>query len=330
MVIRLCILLDRNKIDSNIEKEGVTMANNVTVVGSLNMDIHIPVAHIPLQGETLSLLKPSSQAAGGKGANQAVAAQRLGASVHFIGSVGDDDAGKLLRNKCQNEGIDISGIRILNDANTGQAFIMLEPDGHNTIMVEGGANKLGSVEAVNADRVNIQRSQITIAQLETNLEPVIAAFRLAKQVDRLTILNPAPALPELPEELIQLTDVITPNETEAATLTGQKVETEADCQKVAARFQEMGIANVVITLGSNGVFYSVNGRSRLVPAHKVTPVDTTAAGDTFIGAIAAKVVPDLSNMDETIEFANLASSLTVQKEGAMDSIPELREVNEVK
>ncbi|GEL15697.1 ribokinase [Pediococcus cellicola] len=306
------------------------MANNVTVVGSLNMDVHIPVAHIPLQGETLSLLKPSSHAAGGKGANQAVAAQRLGANVHFIGSVGQDDAGAVLRLKCQNEGIDTSAIRVLQNANTGQAFIMLEPDGHNTIMVEGGANKLGSVDAVKADKVSIQQSQITIAQLETNLETVVEAFRLAKQADALTILNPAPALPELPAELIRLTDVITPNETEAATLTGLKVETAEDCQKAAKKFHEMGIKNVVITLGSRGVFYDVKGKSNLVPAHKVEPVDTTAAGDTFIGAIAAKVVPDLSNIEETIAFANLASSLTVQKEGAMDSIPKLEEVNDAR
>ncbi|WP_412989586.1 ribokinase [Pediococcus siamensis] len=302
------------------------MTNYVTVVGSLNMDIHIPVAHIPLQGETLSLLKPSSQAAGGKGANQAVAAQRLGAAVHFIGAIGDDDAGKMLRHKCELEGIDVSGVRVVSQANTGQAFIMLEPDGHNTIMVEGGANKLNSVAAVVADEENVQRSQIVMAQLETNLEPIIAAFRLAKAAGALTILNPAPALPELPAELIALTDMITPNETEAATLTGLKVETEQDCEQAAAKFREMGIANVVITLGSRGVFYDVQDKSQLVPAHKVVPVDTTAAGDTFIGAIAAQIVPDLSNIKETIEFANLASSLTVQKLGAMDSIPRKNEV----
>lgn len=297
------------------------MTNDVTVVGSLNMDIHIPVAHIPLQGETLSLLKPSSQAAGGKGANQAVAAQRLGASVHFIGAVGKDDAGQFLLNKCKNEGIDVSGIRVLSEANTGQAFIILEPDGHNSIMVEGGANKLGTVENVQNDLANIQRSQILVAQLETNLEPIIAAFSAAKKAGVLTILNPAPALPELPAELIQLTDMITPNETEAATLTNLKVETEEDCEKAAEKFRQMGIANTVITLGSRGVYYHVNNKSDLIPAHKVKPVDTTAAGDTFIGALAAQMVPDLSNIAEAIEFANLASSLTVQKEGAMDSIP---------
>ncbi len=302
------------------------MTNQVTVVGSLNMDIHIPVDHIPLQGETLSLLRPSSQAAGGKEANQAVAAQRLGASVHFIGTIGKDDAGQFLLKKCQNEGIDISGVRELSAANTGQAFIILEPDGHNSIMVEGGANKLGTVENVTDDRANIQSSQILIAQLETNLEPVIAAFSMAKKAGVLTILNPAPALPKLPEELIKLTDVITPNETEAGTLTNLKVETKADCEESAEKFREMGIANTVITLGSRGVFYQVNGKSDLIHAHKVKPVDTTAAGDTFIGALAAKMVPDLSNIAEAIEFANLASSLTVQKAGAMDSIPDLASV----
>lgn len=303
------------------------MAKQITVLGSLNLDIHIPLAHMPAQGETMSLSQASSHAAGGKGANQAVAAQRLGAQVHFIGATGADEAGKMLRDKCQHEGIDTSAISVLAEQNTGQAFIVLEPDGHNTIMVEGGANRQVSVAAIEAVAAQIRQSDILIAQLETNFEPIIAAFKIARAAGVLTILNPAPANNSVPAELLQLTDVIAPNETEALRLTGLPADTTADFAAIAAVFAAKGVKNTLITLGARGVYYNVAGRTGVVAAHNVAhPTDTTAAGDTFIGAMAAQLQPDMSNIEAAIEFANAASSLTVQRAGAMDSIPLKAEV----
>ncbi|ANK60560.1 ribokinase [Loigolactobacillus backii] len=304
------------------------MAKNITVIGSLNLDIHIPVEHIPTQGETLGLLRASTQAAGGKGANQAVAAARLGAQVHFIGATGNDAAGRMLISKCKAEGIDVSAISALDGKNTGQAFIILEPDGHNTIMVEGGANKLVSNAAIETAADKIRQSDIVIAQLETNFEPIIATFKIAKEAGVPTILNPAPANKPVPDELLQLTDIVTPNETEAATLTGHKAVTGADFAAITTAFQTKSIPNTLITLGSKGVYYNVAAQTGVVAAHKVArPVDTTAAGDTFIGAMAAVLNKDLSNVKAAIDFANAASSLTIQRAGAMDSIPTKAEVD---
>lgn len=306
------------------------MAKHITVLGSLNLDIHIPLEHMPVQGETIALSKASSQAAGGKGANQAVAAQRLGAQVHFIGATGADAAGEMLRDKCKAEGIDIDMVKVLRNANTGEAFIVLEPDGHNTIMVEGGANKQVSKLAVREATEQIKNTDVLIAQLETNVEPIVEAFKIAKAAGVLTILNPAPANDDLPAELWPLVDVVTPNETEAWRLTGHKAENRADYDEVAAAFAKKGVKNTIITLGEKGVYYNVAGQSDVVKAHKVAhPVDTTAAGDTFIGAMAAQLEPDLSNLTAAIEFANAASSLTVQRAGAMDSIPMKAEVGAV-
>lgn len=302
------------------------MAKSVMVLGSLNLDIHIPLTHIPTQGETIGLDDASSQAAGGKGANQAVAAQRLGAQVIFVGSVGADEAGRLLVTKCQNEGIDVSSINTLAGENTGQAFIILEPDGHNTIMVEGGANKLVKVDLIKSLTERISQVQILVAQLETNLAPIIEAFTIARSKGVLTILNPAPANEPIPDSLLQLTDVIIPNETEAQYITGLAANSETDFAIITDYFNNKGIKNVLITLGSKGVYYSVNHEKGILPAYKVQAIDTTAAGDTFIGALAAQLQPNLANLKTAIKFANMASSLTVQKSGALDSIPMEAEV----
>lgn len=297
------------------------MTKRIIVLGSLNLDIHIPLERIPIQGETISLLQASSRAAGGKGANQAVAAQRLGAQVDFIGAVGSDSAGKELRKKCQSEGINVEAVDILENENTGQAFIILEPDGHNTIMVEGGANKKIGFASIEKMIEAIQCADVVIAQLETNIEPIIELFHVAQNNGVLTILNPAPITDLLPDELLYLTDIIIPNETEATRLTKLPVKTLNDYNKIAKTFADKKIKNTVITLGERGVYYNVAGHEGIIAAHKVVPVDTTAAGDTFIGAFAVKLQSNLDNVREAIDFANTASSLAVQRMGAMDSIP---------
>lgn len=299
--------------------------NTITVVGSINLDRTIRLTHMPQIGETMHT-KEIFSAGGGKGANQAVAAKRLGANTYFIGAVGEDEAGKLMIELLSEEEINLDAVAHVKGEATGQAYIMVDDLGQNSIMIHAGANNAFTPEHVQAHQAIIEKSDFIIAQFESHLASTIQAFEIAKKAGVKTILNPAPAMEKVPEELLRLTDIIIPNETETEILTGVKITDEASMQKAAQKLHDLGIEGVIITVGSKGAYYDVHGENGIVPAFKVEAKDTTAAGDTFIGALSTVLKKDLSNLQAAISYGNQASSLTVQRFGAQPSIPYLNEM----
>lgn len=294
--------------------------NTITVIGSINLDTNLRVTHMPKPGETIHT-KELYTAGGGKGANQAVAAKRSEAKTNFIGAIGNDGAGQVMKELLQQEEIDLAGVKMLENSATGQAFIVVDDGGENSIMIHAGANNEITLEQVEEFRSIITDSDFLIAQFESALDSTIKAFEIARENGVKTILNPAPAMKQVPAELLAVTDVIIPNETETEILTGIAVTDEASMKQASAALHELGIEVVIITIGSKGAYYDVQGQSGIIPAFKVDAVDTTAAGDTFIGAMSSVLEKDFSNLTEAIAYGNKASSLTVQRYGAQPSIP---------
>lgn len=299
--------------------------NKITVIGSINLDTNLRVHHMPKPGETIHATRHYS-AAGGKGANQAVAAARSECEVNFIGGIGSDAVGKEMLDLLQKEGINTDGIKTVEQESTGQAFITVDDDGQNSITIYAGANYAFGPEDVLQNRSLIENSDFLVAQFETPVEATIKGFEIAHKAGVKTILNPAPAMTKIPAELLRLTDVITPNETEAATLTNIQVVDKESAQMAANALHEQGVSAVIITIGSKGAFYDYQNKSELIPAYKVKAVDTTAAGDTFIGVMASVLKPDFSNLKAAITFGNKASSITVQHYGAQPSIPYKKDI----
>ncbi|MBO1308868.1 ribokinase [Enterococcus sp. 669A] len=300
--------------------------NTITIIGSINLDRTIRVKQMPKPGETMHT-KEIFSAGGGKGANQAVAAKRSGAKTNFIGAVGNDEAGQMMTDLLNQEEINLTGVATLDNQATGQAYIIVDDQGENSIMIHSGANNVFTPEHVSQHEDLIKDSDFLISQFESAMESTIAAFKIARQAGVKTILNPAPALEKVPEELLEVTDMIVPNETETEILTGITITDEASMKKAADHLHQLGMEAVIITIGSKGAFYDVNGRSGIVPAFKVKAVDTTAAGDTFIGAMSSVLANDFSNLEEAIKYGNKASSITVQRFGAQPSIPYKNELD---
>ena len=295
------------------------MSNKIAILGSINVDTTYHVERFPQPGETISAISKSS-APGGKGANQAVAAARSGAKTYFVGKVGDDNEGKFMLEALKEEHVDTDCIVVDKVHGTGTAMVTLDVNGQNHIMVYGGANQaLLKEDLENTDKV-LDSVDFLISQLETPQDVTAAAFKEAKNHGVITFLNPAPAH-EIDPEVLKYTDIIAPNETESAILTGIKLNGEDSMLKTAEYFADKGVDNLLITLGSRGVFYSTPNGHGLVPAFKVKAVDTTAAGDTFVGAMASQLHTNLDNIEEALVYGQRASSLTVQKMGAMPSIP---------
>lgn len=299
--------------------------NTITVIGSINLDTTLRVKEMPKPGETIHAIEHFT-AGGGKGANQAVAAKRSEAKTFFIGAVGNDGAGIMMSDLLSQEEIDLTAVTTLDNESTGQAFIMVDSHGENSIMIYSGANNTFTPQQVRENEEIIKQSDFVIAQFESAIDSTIEAFSLARQHGIKTILNPAPALENVPEELLKVTDMIIPNETETEILTGIKITDEASMQEAAQHLHNLGIEAVIITVGSKGAFYDVQGKNGIVPAFKVEAVDTTAAGDTFIGAMSSILQSDFSNLEEAIRYGNKASSLTVQRFGAQPSIPYKKEL----
>ena len=304
--------------------------NKVCVLGSINMDLVVRVKDIPRLGETI-LSQSFEKIPGGKGANQAIAAKRSGAEVCMIGKVGNDENGLILKAKLKEDNINVDYVFEDNIESTGMAYIMVNDSGNNSIIVTAGANKAikeGEVEkAIGA----INNSDILIAQFETSENMTLKAFKEAKRLGKLTILNPAPAK-DIDDELFKYTDIIIPNETEAETLTGITVNCIDTAKNAAKVFLDKGVKFAIITLGDKGAVVIGDGFAEIVPAFKVKAIDTTAAGDSFIGALSSKL--DFNNLNkesliEAVKFGNKVSSIAVQKKGAQPSIPFLDEVLEV-
>ncbi|CAM3199287.1 ribokinase [Leuconostoc rapi] len=302
------------------------MKNKVVIIGSLNIDTIQMIDRLPKRGETLAVNNQASTF-GGKGANQAVAAARQGADVTFIGAVGNDDRGRAFKQLLIDEGIKTDYIFTKNQP-TGSATIMLETDGHNTIMVFGGANMALNADDIAQAHTAIAQADVVVAQLEVPPDAVAKAFAIAREVDALTILNPAPVTKHLSTEIMSTTDLLIPNETEAAALADVTPTTDRQAlDQLTEKLQRLGMSHTIVTLGGEGVYYNVNNQSGQVPIFKVEAVDTTAAGDTFIGTVAANITKDMSDLPSIIKRSCFASSLTVSRPGALVSIPTKAEVD---
>ncbi|HDK2976625.1 TPA: ribokinase [Staphylococcus aureus] len=304
------------------------MTNKVVILGSTNVDQFLTVERYAQPGETLHVEEAQKAFGGGKGANQAIATARMQADTTFITKIGTDGVADFILEDFKVAHIDTSYIIKTAEAKTGQAFITVNAEGQNTIYVYGGANMTMTPEDVINAKDAIINADFVVAQLEVPIPAIISAFEIAKAHGVTTVLNPAPAK-ALPNELLSLIDIIVPNETEAELLSGIKVTNEQSMKDNANYFLSIGIKTVLITLGKQGTYFANKNQSQHIEAYKVNAIDTTAAGDTFIGAFVSRLNKSQDNLADAIDFGNKASSLTVQKHGAQASIPLLEEVNQV-
>ncbi|HII0949491.1 TPA: ribokinase [Staphylococcus aureus] len=304
------------------------MTNKVVILGSTNVDQFLTVERYAQPGETLHVEEAQKAFGGGKGANQAIATARMQADTTFITKIGTDGVADFILEDFKTAHIDTSYIIKTAEAKTGQAFITVNAEGQNTIYVYGGANMTMTPEDVINAKDAIINADFVVAQLEVPIPAIISAFEIAKAHGVTTVLNPAPAK-ALPNELLSLIDIIVPNETEAELLSGIKVTNEQSMKDNANYFLSIGIKTVLITLGKQGTYFATKNQSQHIEAYKVNAIDTTAAGDTFIGAFVSRLNKSQDNLADAIDFGNKASSLTVQKHGAQASIPLLEEVNQV-
>ncbi len=296
---------------------------NIVVAGSSNTDMIIKAPRIPKPGETI-LGGEFATAAGGKGANQAVAAARAGGNVSFIACVGDDIFGKQALSSFQTDKINIEYIKVVKEVPSGVALIFVDDKGENSIAVAPGANAKLTPQDIHKAISAFKNADVFVAQLEIPIETVKEAIILAHKMNIPTILNPAPAQP-LSDELLQYVTMITPNITETELLTGIHVDSEQSAQKAADFLMAKGIKTVLITMGTKGSFIATQGFYTMVPSFKVKAVDTTAAGDVYNGAFAVALAKG-KGLPDAVTFASAAAALSVTKLGAQPSAPYEKEI----
>ncbi|KJF89436.1 ribokinase [Photobacterium leiognathi] len=298
--------------------------SKLVVLGSVNADHVLQVPSFPRPGETLHG-RNYQVIPGGKGANQAVAAARLHADIGFIACVGDDAFGMFMRGNFVKDGIDTRGLKTEKGCPTGIAMIQVSDSGENSICLSPEANERLTAEAIEADLDMIRDAEYLLMQLETPMCGIEKAAKVAKSANTKVILNPAPAR-ELSDALLACVDVITPNETEAEVLTGVTVTDNQSAQKAADILHTKGIDTVMITLGAKGVWLSRMGKGDIISGFRVEATDTTAAGDTFNGALVTGLLEGLS-LESAIKFAHAAAAISVTRFGAQTSIPTREEVD---
>lgn len=295
----------------------------VVVIGSANVDLTVRVERLPETGETVSGGELYTSF-GGKGANQALSALRAGAEVRFFAKVGCDQNGEAIIRNLEDLGVNTEGILRDTSLPSGVALIMVDHEGNNAIAVAPGSNRAFTDEDIHRAEAALSWGEVLLLQLEIPQSAVSEALHLAKARDMVTILNPAPARP-LTSELLSPVDILTPNETEAAFLTGTSVEEPEQAARAGKKLIEMGCAQMIITLGDKGCCWVREDTVRVFPSFPVTGVDSTAAGDAFNGALACAIAEGRS-MDEAIRFASAAGALTVTRKGAQGSIPTRDEI----
>ena len=303
------------------------MPAKVVVIGSLNMDLVTRAPRLPRGGETL-IGQSFSTVSGGKGANQAVAAARLGAEVSMVGCIGSDAYGQQLHNALLAEQIDCDAISIVDGA-SGVALIVVDDNSQNAIVIVAGAN--GALTPGVIDRFDsvLQAADVIICQLEVPDATVGHALKRGRELGKTVILNPAPASRPLPADWYAAIDYLIPNESEAAALSGLPVDSLETAETAATRLIGMGAGKVIITLGAQGSLFADGQGFQHFPAPQVHAVDTTAAGDTFVGGFAAALASGQSEA-EAIRFGQVAAALSVTRAGAQPSIPTLSDVQAFK
>jgi ribokinase len=295
----------------------------VAVVGSLNLDLVFSAPRRPQAGETV-VGSAFGMFVGGKGSNQAVAAARAGAHVELVGRLGADSFGRDLAAALEADGVGLRHVLRDHANGTGVAGIIVEADGTNSIVVVPRANGALAVRDVQRARGAIGSAAVLLLQLETPLEPSIAAARIARQAGAMVVLNPAPARP-LPAELLALVDVLVPNEPETETLTGLEVKTLAGAERAARALLDRGVGAVVLTLGERGALVVDTAGAEAVPSFPVRVVDTTAAGDAFCGALAVALAEGRP-LRAAARFACAAGALACTVLGAGPSLPRRDEI----
>jgi ribokinase len=295
----------------------------IVVIGSLNMDLVTNTKNMPKIGETI-IGDSFRQIPGGKGANQAVAIARLGGNVGMIGKIGDDSFGETLKNALTQDSVDTKCIIKENDCSTGVATITVDAQANNSIIVVPGANFKITKEDIDHSLDMIHEAEMIVAQLEVPIEVVQYSLLKAKEAGKYTILNPAPAQ-YLEDTIVSMVDLLVPNETELEILTGIEIKNEDDVLTAARNLIKKGVKQLIVTLGEKGSIYLTEQGVHRFKAYKVDAVDTTAAGDSFVGALAVALSSKLE-MTQAIDFATKVAALTVTKLGAQSSLPYLDDV----
>lgn len=303
----------------------------ITVIGSLNMDLVIQTKRIPRPGETV-MGTTFRQIPGGKGANQADAIAKLSGSVAMIGAVGDDQMGRVLVDSLKKDGVQAEHVMVKPQTATGVASIVVDDEGRNSITVAPGANYQLTAEDIRNKETVIRNSNLVLLQLETQYETVKEGLRIAKKNEIFTILNPAPAV-HLTEEILKHVDLLTPNETELETLSGCHTDTEQEMREGAEILLRQGAKAILVTLGERGCLYFQKKKgtlfSQTYAAYPVSSVDSTAAGDSFNGALALSLSQG-NSIEDSIHYGMLAGALTVTGEGAQTSLPTSYDIQEFK
>ena len=298
----------------------------IAVVGSLNMDIVIETPHMPKGGETISG-RNVTLIPGGKGANQAYAVGKLGGDITMIGAVGRDSSGEALLENLKSVNVNVSGIRRMEEGVTGQAYITVDDHGENSIILIAGTNGLVTTELIDDHMDVLRECDIVIMQLEIPLDVVEYVKEFAVEEGKTVIVDPAPAISNIPDHFWKGIDYIKPNETELAILTGLKMETREELVQGARMMIGKGVKNVIVTLGGDGCLFVTNETEEFFQSHKVKAVDTTAAGDSFTAAFALALSQG-KEYKEAIELGQKVSSIVVTRKGAQTSIPTMGEVNQ--
>ena len=300
----------------------------IVVIGSLNMDVVIETPYMPKCGETIAG-KNVNLVPGGKGANQAYAAGKLGGNVTMIGAVGKDAAGNELLQNLKGVGVDVSGVCQMTEGTTGQAFIAVDDNGDNSIIIIAGTNGMITKKLIDDNSHIIKESDIVIMQLEIPIDIVEYVKEIAIREEKTVIIDPAPAVRDIPDNFWNGIDYIKPNETELAILTGVQPETQEEHIMAARMMINKGVRNVIVTLGGEGCLLVTKHTEEFFKSYRVKAVDTTAAGDSFTAAFALALSQG-KTCREAIKLGQKVSSIVVTRKGAQTSIPTMKEVDKEK
>lgn len=299
----------------------------ILVAGSSNIDFVLRVAEMPRKGETIHT-RSFHKIPGGKGANQACACGKLGGDCVFLSAVGKDGLGDIVLDSLRSVNVDVSKVLLDADTPSGMAVIAVNDEGENSIMIVPGANALCDRTYLEVNEDSLNASDYVLVQLETPNDDIYEFLEKAKSLGKTTILNPAPAPEYVPDHVLNQLDYITPNETELAKISDMKTDTIEEIETAARALLKKGVKNVLVTIGARGAFLCNESEAKVYPTIKVTPVDTTAAGDTFNAGFVVALASDMP-VDHAIQFANVAASLSTTRAGAQPSIPSREEVEKI-